>query len=68
MLISFTGCVKRIPVLNLDLDCRFIEKKMKECVFSNLWKRMLVTDTYIFCDVDCRDWRSVIDIVKADGV
>lgn len=29
---------------------------------------MLLTDTYIFSDVDGRHWRYVIDVVKADGV
>lgn len=29
---------------------------------------MLVTDTYIICDVDDRDWRIVTDVVQADSV
>lgn len=29
---------------------------------------MLLTDTYIFSDVDGRHWRCVVDVVQADGV
>lgn len=29
---------------------------------------MLVIDFYIFCDVDGRYWRCIIDVVQVDGV
>lgn len=67
MFISFSLYLREYQYLSLTLILNS-SIEMRNCVFSDLVKRMLVTDNYILSDVVGRHWKSVIVVFLSSKI